>query len=114
MSVEAVIQTTRDTILGSLKTPLKLVPISAWMGGTVYVRELSGADFEDVIRALPDGLPVNQRLARLCALCACDSDGQLIFTLDDVPAILKGPLAPIIKVGNMASEINGLGDDSGN
>lgn len=106
---------TRESILSAISTPMRrrAVSVPSW-GGTVFVRELSGADFEAAMDALPSDAPAAERLARLCVLCCCDSDGASIFESRDVEKLLSGPLGPVMAVGTAASELNHMGDDSGN
>jgi hypothetical protein len=98
----------RAAILGADDLRRQRVPVPEW-GGDVFVRVLPLADqgqFEDEAgREDRSSLDV---MVRMVALCACDADGNALFTLDDAKALGGKAAEPLIRVARAAIEINAI------
>lgn len=92
-----------------------LVPVDVG-GQTIYMRTLSAAHrvrvSEDRGELVDGKLSPSQQL-RLCVsliiACACDSNGQTIFTEDDRASIENLPAATMDKMAGAATEANSFG-----
>jgi len=110
---------TRDQIL-SASLAMKAVACPEW-GGTVYVRELTGAEFDEFRESGlgADGqLADRQIVARLVCRCACDESGTRLFADEDMDALNGRGSGVLFRVFRVAQELCGVkpdeGDDLGN
>ena len=108
----------RDTILGADDRRTEDVEVPEW-GGTVRVRGLSGTERDayeaSIVRLKDDGsqtFTLQNARARLVALCACDEDGERIFTDKDVNELGRKSAVALERVFDAARRVSGLSDDS--
>lgn len=101
-------------ILGKEDLPRELIEIPEW-GGAVYVRTFSGAErdsYEEWIlkNRGSDGELKSYRNARalLVVLTACDENGALLFTADQVDALGKKSAAALDRIFEVAQRLNKL------
>ncbi|MDB5297301.1 MAG: hypothetical protein JWO31_3284 [Phycisphaerales bacterium] len=81
-------------------------------GSTVYVRELSAADRNELVAtataAKEDGGKVSGFQVRAVVLTACDADGNRLFGDADTAAVSAGPASVIDVVFGAAAKLNGM------
>jgi hypothetical protein len=105
----------RDQILEASDLKTEEVQVPEW-GGSVRVRNLTGADrdaFEDsLVTTLPDGTRkpnlANMR-TKLVVLTVVDDAGNRIFETSDVERLAAKSAAAIKRVYEAAERINGIG-----
>jgi hypothetical protein len=86
------------------------------LGGSVYVRVLTGAERDWLDSHVFDDegeiLPPKQRLAnyrgRLVALSTCNADGTSLFTLADVETLSRMAAKVLDRIVDVAQRINGM------
>ena len=106
---------TKDQILSADDITIEVVDVSEW-GGKVNVKSMTGSDrdkFEMLIvnAKVKDGELIRDAKfehyrAKLCSLCMCGKDGELLFTQEDVTALGNKSAAAIQRVFNVASRLN--------
>ena len=110
----------RESILKRRKLPPVKVLTPEWADGAddghVYVRVLLADEAERVRRVLDaaaDGkMADTDAMMAVCILCVCDERGRPLFTDADKAAMRKTALAPLMRCGNKALEINCLTDEA--
>lgn len=83
------------------------------LGGAVYIRSLSGYEFEEYEKALArqqDDV-INAR-ARLLVMCLCDAKGALQFGPADIKKIGQLPAAVVLRLFMACRKLNKLDVDS--
>ena len=114
---------TRDDILAADDLKIKIEDVPEW-GGSVGVRMMSGFErdeFEAEISKRSPGLdaegkPLAGRIdmkgvkALLVSLTVVGDDGKPMFTTADIPALNGKAAAPIDRLFEVASKLNGIGD----
>lgn len=98
---------TRDQILAAGATAAREVhpvEVAAW-GGTVGVRRMSVGQALDWTRESDPG----RRAALLVRNTACDGEGNLLFTDDDVSWLAEQPQVVLQPIVTAALDFNGLG-----
>lgn len=100
----------RDHILNADDLKREYVEIPEWDCG-VFVRVLTGTEYDDFQMRLQVNGEVSMEnfRAKLVALCACDENGEAIFTEADVPALAKKGIAGMERIVNKAMKINRIG-----
>ncbi len=107
----------RDAILKAADLKTETVAVPEW-GGSVLVRELRGRERDEWEGSLtvqrgqqmvPD--TANMR-AKLAARCIVDSDGEPLFTQQDVAALGELSAAALDRVFDVASRLSGLASAS--
>lgn len=101
---------TRDTILGAHDFETRTVDVPEW-GGEVMVRSLSGAA-RDRIESVFLGGETNGLKALVVILTACEADGSLLFTDDDLEPLRAKSAVAIERVFDAAWELSGLAPDA--
>ncbi len=122
-------------ILSKHDFTIEAVPCPEW-GGTVFVRNMTGeerdrweyeqVDYDEPVQILDPSDPEGKRVignpkrlnkewllqfrARMVSLCACDEQGNRIFTDEDVPAIQKKNTKPLIRLVNKINELSQITD----
>lgn len=104
----AAIQAARAIFEQAAASP-RAVEAVAVPGGTVYVRALSAAEYDEYERACVSGEESKADRALLVRKTACTADGTLVFR-DDQLEMLRGlPAAVINPVAAAAMRLCGLG-----
>lgn len=114
---------TREQILAAQDLHREEVAVELW-GGPVWVRRMRGDEFEAFAKeseGLADGdnPSILRWLALLLAHTVCDADGELLFSVADVDALMQKSPDAIGVVGEVACRVNRLGryarerDDAG-
>src|SRR4051794_22108084 len=94
----------REMILSLNDVKREAVEVPEW-GGTVYVRTLSGKERRQFFTHLgTDSLTS----AHMVAWCACDENGNRLFTDDDVEALLAKHRKALDRIANAALTFNEL------
>ena len=108
----------RDAILGADDRRTEDVEVPEW-GGTVRVRGLSGTERDayeaSIVRLKGDGsqtFTLQNARARLVSLCACDEDGERIFTDKDVNELGRKSAVALERVFDAARRVSGLSEDA--
>jgi hypothetical protein len=81
---------------------------------TICVREMSGLDrerFELACYNRSESDDLYSGRALLTIFCACNADGSLLFTEDDLDAVSRKPAALLDAIYRAAIELNVLGQD---
>ena len=100
----------RSAILGVVDLKTVDVDVPEW-GGTVRLQSLTGAQRDAYSRSMigADNKPVyDNYAAKLIAVSVVDETGALCFTLDDVEALAAKSAAPIQRLYEAASKLNGM------
>ena len=100
----------RAAILAAPDLPLTELDVEEW-GGTIYLRPFTAGD---LARLDTESNDPGANAAMLVILSVTDSEGEPLFTEDDVEAVKAKSLSALNRVAQAVNEINGLGDDSGN
>lgn len=95
---------TRDAILSLSDLKREPVEVPEW-GGTVYVRSMSGAERRQFFVHLGKDELTS---AHMVAWCACDENGNRLFTDEDVEALSKKHGRALDRIANAALKFNGL------
>lgn len=104
---------TRDDIRkASKRLRTKRIETPGWGEGHVYVRALSAQQAGDIQRIAQEQekgtLDDISGLARWCIMGVCDVKGNPLFTVDDMPMLLDGPLVPVQDCALAIMELNNL------
>lgn len=102
----------RDAILDVDDVTLQRVRVPEF-GGHVYVRSMDGHSrfaFEKMLAEIPDNSKGEGEFtrARMTILCACDADGNLLFTEDDVAALMKKNTRALMTIADAGMKLAGL------
>lgn len=86
------------------------------MGKTVYIRKLTGADMEQVMRAAKaqgntDG-PGLDEMALVVQRGVCGANGDLFFSKDDLDSIKSLPMAALLELSEAVQKCSGLSDEA--
>lgn len=89
------------------------VPVKAW-GGSVRVRELTGAERDEFRAAIAseDGVPLGKFSAALLAFCCIDEAGARLFTMEDMAVLAAKSATALDAPAAVAMRLNGLGGNS--
>lgn len=96
----------RDQILASDDLPREAVEVREW-GGSVWVRTLNGLQ-RDGFETATAGKAKIETLAMLAVRTVCDEAGSLLFSEDDVPALLQKNADAILRIVEVALRINAI------
>lgn len=103
---------TRLEILAAEDRKLESVKVPEWGGdGIVYLRPMGGterAHFEAL--AAGQAVATGQVMEKLIAFTACDENGNLLFTSEDVAELAKKNAGVLMRVFSVASRLNALSD----
>ena len=80
----------------------------------VWVRQLSAGVALSVAEKFSDEDADKSEIVDWCIIGVCDDKGEPIFAETDRPALLRGPVAPLMRCSQAIADINGLGDLEGN
>lgn len=98
----------RDQILAIDDYQLIPVDVPEW-GGKVYIRTLTAGERDEIEARAFDlrqaGEPTNAH-ATVVARCACDAQGNPLFSLDDVPVLAKKASRPMNRIFTAADKLN--------
>lgn len=99
----------REAILGARDRHVSEVAVPEW-GGSVYVRSLTGAE-RDILehewnRMQSADKPQPLMRAAFVQLVACDADGSLLFSPDDVQPISEKNAVALSRIFDAAFAIN--------
>jgi hypothetical protein len=99
---------TRDSILTADDLKRELVKVPEW-GGDIYIRTMTGSerDVHDVLihkRKAADILTAVR--ATTIAFTACDEAGNLLFTPEDIPALMAKSGAALDRLWDVARRLN--------
>jgi hypothetical protein len=108
---------TREAILAKTSLRSELVKVPEW-GGTVRVREMTGAERDDyeagLVKMQDDkstDLTMDNARARLVALSCIDGRGARIFSNEDVLALGKLSAAALSRVFDSAAKLSRITAD---
>lgn len=99
----------REAFLSKRSLTKEFVEIENGTG--FYIREMTGADVEYIAkRANDENKPSNvESMAIVIVLSACNEEGNLLFTMEDVPEIVKNiSVGSLIKLSEVAVRISKL------
>ena len=96
----------RAGILSVDDLAVREVDVEKW-GDTVRLREWSGADRMNAVKLSAD-LEESEHNALAVVLSAVDDDGELMFTADDIPALLAKNSEVITMLATEVMDLNGL------
>jgi len=101
----------RDALIAAMKQTAafkpKPVEIEGW--GTVYVRALTVAEFDEQVQQAANG-GEKQRIAKGAARILCDENGNRVFdpeNVDDVALLASQPWSTLRKLSAAFEEHNG-------
>lgn len=103
----------REAFLATIKPDLVAVSVPE-LGGEVLVKAVSQAEFESWRQQIQGkNKVINETgfIARLIILCACDDDGNSLFTKDDFEAISKIPAKVLMRIQRVCQDQLGIGDE---
>jgi len=80
-------------------------------GGTIYVRTMSGKDWEYFESIAGKNEAKVCIRAFVAACCICSKDGKLLFTREDVPFFEGKPANELDKIFDVGMELNQLGKE---
>lgn len=105
-----------DFLSSSKKLKRELVYLPE-LGGSVYIRELSGKqllEYNEFVEKLqkesPELTPSNslELVATLVSLVAVDENGDPLFTREDVKSLMDNSFVSLTTLANKALELSGL------
>lgn len=100
---------TRDAILRA-RLRIETVDIPEW-GGPLAVRVMTGEERDAYIEARAKAADEKSSVvaAGLIVASACDEDGTLLFTADDIPSLTKLSTVALTQALTKILEVNGIG-----
>jgi hypothetical protein len=105
----------KDQILEASDLTFEEVQVPEW-NGAVKVRTMTGTDRDlweqSMVEVAADGSrkpDMTNMRAKLVALTVVDDDGNLVFSMADVPMIARKAASALERVFDVAQRINGLG-----
>lgn len=109
---------TRETILAKTALKTELVKVPDW-GGTVRVRELTGAERDQYEAALvrmqkkggTHDLTMDNARARLVSLAVIDAGGARVFTADDVVRLGNLSASALSTVFDVAARLSKITEE---
>jgi hypothetical protein len=103
----------KSAILGASDLKHEDVPVPAW-GGTVRVRELTGAERDEFRAAIAsdEGVPLGKFSAALLAACCINEAGARLFSMDDIAVLAAKNATALDAPAAAAMRLNGLGGNS--
>ena len=102
---------TRDDILGAQDLEIIKISVPEW-GGDVYVKGMTGTErdaFE--VHWAERGDSVSNIRAEIVSQSLCDSDGNRLFTSEDVGALGKKAAVALQQVFEIAKKLSGIFDE---
>lgn len=96
----------RDSILGLDDLPVVEVVVPEW-GGSVWVRGMTGTE-RDAFEEKGIGAPLKDMRARVAIATVCDHDGNLLFTDQDLPALMRKSGKALDRILIAAAPLSGL------
>jgi hypothetical protein len=108
---------TREAFLSASKQLNKELVMLPELGGSVYVRELSGKqllEYNERIEKLqkdnPELTPSSslELMCLLVSLVTCDDEGNLLFTEEDVKELGNNSFAVLSRLTSKALELSGI------
>jgi hypothetical protein len=87
------------------------------LGGSIYIRELSGKQLlqyneriESLQKANPELTPSSslELICLMVSLVACDEEGNLLFTEEDVKALMDNSFVVLNRLAQKALELSGI------
>lgn len=109
----------REQILSPGRNPRRSRPVDVpeW-GGTVHVREMSGAERDEyeygLSKSQEAGAVMRNFRARLLVHCLYDEQGNRLFQPDDADALGEQEGTVIKRLFEVAAPLNGLSAEDGN
>jgi hypothetical protein len=103
----------KSSFLTKKKLNKEFVELEDGMG--IFIREMSGADVELLAKeSNGENKPTNiQALAMIIALSACDEEGNSLFTMEDVPAIIENnSIAILVKLSDKAVQLSNISSNA--
>lgn len=107
---------TAEEILGFNDRPIQRVDVPEWGGRHVYIRTIGGDErdrYEQSFFDLDSGKRKGDMAgirSRLVAICACDAEGNALFTAGQILALGKKNAAALDRLYEVARKLNGLSD----
>lgn len=103
----------RDEILNVVDLKLKLVDVSAWWDGHVYVRSLTANERDEVeglFRQVAEGTrPYKGTRSYVCSLAICDEQRFPLFTVIDLESLGEKNSAPMDLLFETILDLSGIG-----
>lgn len=105
----------KQQILSANDTVGRQVEVPEW-NVTVRIKQMSLAesmDFQAQMQDIPEGDNASslRNMATFLSKCLCDDAGNRIFSDDEVHLLDTRSLEVIKRLVNIASEVNGIGDE---
>lgn len=100
---------TRKQILDKDDTEKKLVDLTEWWGGAIYVRRISSEAldmFEIIVQDRKETNDNTNIRALIASLTACGEDGALLFSESDIVALGRKSGQALDRIVNAALELN--------
>lgn len=101
---------TRDEILNADDLKKEAVKVPEW-GGELVVREMTGGQRDAYETSIMNASAEERSRvirARMAASCVIDSDGEPMFTVDDIDALSKKSAKALDRVFKVAAKLNAL------
>jgi len=86
--------------------PLRQVVVDAWGGAVVYVRCISGAEWEAIQRL--EALADVDQLVHLAAVLACNHEGHALYGENDYEVLRHAPIGGLKQVVEEGLQLNGI------
>lgn len=93
-------------ILAAVDRTFAVVNVPEW-GGKVRVQSLTA---EEAAQLNDPGGDPKDGVQRIVALCVVDAEGKAQYTVADIEKLKKKSLRALLRVQEVAMEINGLGE----
>lgn len=106
----------RDAILGAVDVQYQEVDVPEW-GGKVRIKGLTAGERDTFEASILQGKGKNTSVnhknmrAKLLAMSIVDAEGNRIFGNDDIAALGKKSSKAINRLFDIATELNGIGED---
>lgn len=105
-----------EDIINAPDIQVERVEVPEW-NGHVYVKSLAGIERDEFEGSLVKGKGKDKSIsftnirAKLVARTACDANGKLIFTIDQIEKLGKKSAGALQRVFSVAQRLSGLTDD---
>jgi len=101
---------TRDQILQAKNPKPIKVEVPEW-GGDVYIRSMSSKQRDDYEADAAKGIDRKNFRARMVAMTACDEEGNLLFTEEDIEALAEKDCKPMSRLLSIALDLNSFNEE---
>lgn len=100
---------TKDQIKQANDIVLSEYDVPEW-GGSIFIRSLSGAQMADAQKAFKKASD-QEKLTLMIIYCACDEQGNQLFSFTDTPWLNAKNMNVLLRVVNECNRVNGFADE---